>query len=689
MFGRQGKHVMRWGLVPIAIICCITVWVSNGLAGQDKDYEVYELGQVTVSAEKTQAKQVAVFTEVTAEDIKATNSRTVAEALSYAPGILVSSGRKNEPSINLRGFGQYQVQVLIDGVPYYEAKYQKLDLNQIPTDNIAKIEIIKGGASVLYGANALGGVINIITKKATTKPVTSLTLEGGNRNTQRLSFTNGMKKGIFSYWFNYTYRHTDGWELSDDYIPRAASTVYRPGSAGKDLPQTYTEDGGLRDNTDSKDHNVWFKFGMERSKDSQYFVNLHYLNKEKGVSPSTYENRVVGIGSDAPFSLFAHIPLYEDWGIDLDGKQKIFDPLTLKMKLFYHNHVDEYNSYLDAEHRIFLATSRYKDYVAGGSLLADYKAATWGSVRMSFHYKKDSHKQRDTAALPFEESVAWTGSVGLENEITAVKNLSLVIGAGYDWFDIDTTPPGEATTSDGTFNPMIGMNYTIAGSTNIFGSVAKKTRFPNLNELYSGNTGNDSLKAEKSINYTLGTSHVFGTLARAEASIFYHDISDRISRDNPINPLSQYQNYASTEMYGFEISGEVYPMEDLTLRAGYLYNRAEDKSPDRLTDDVTNAPKHKLNLGIQYRIPVIKTLIDLNGTYVSSLYSQLPTPSSPAQAIQETGDYFLVDAKVTQPFLKYFEIYGTVKNIFDKNYEPEYGWPGAGRMFLVGLTAKY
>jgi iron complex outermembrane receptor protein len=683
-FKAAQKRVMRWGILLLAIVLCLAGWVDNGLAAKDMDYEVYELGQVTVSADKTQTKQVAVVTEVTAEDIKATNSRTVAEALSYAPGILVSAGRKNEPSVNLQGFQQYQVQVLIDGVPYYEAKYQKLDLSQIPTDNIAKIEIIKGGASVLYGANALGGVINIVTKKATTKPFTSLTLELGNRDTERLSFSNGTKQGIFSYWFNYTYRHTNGWELSDDYIPRAASITYRPGSFQGSSPSTYTEDGGLRDNTDSKDHDVWLKFGMEPNKDSAYFVNLHYLGKEKGVSPSTSDNRVM-----STFSQFAQIPIYEDWGIDLDGKQKISDPLTLKMKLFYHNHMDEYDSYKEAQHSTFLATSRYKDYVVGGSLVADYKAADWDSVRTSFHYKKDSHKERSTNSLPFDESIAWTGSVGLENEFTAVKNLSVVMGVSYDWFHVDTAPTGEGTTNDGTFNPMIGLNYAVTGSTNIFGSVAQKTRFPNLNELYSGTGGNDALTSEKSINYTLGASHAFGTLARAEASLFYHDISDRISRDNPINPLSQYQNYASTEMYGFEVTGEVYPIEDLTLRAGYTYNYAQDKSPDRVTDEVTNAPKHKFNLGAQYRLPAVKTLIDLNGTYVSSLYSQLPTPSSPTQATQETGDYFLVDGKVTQPFMKYFEIYGAVKNIFDKNYEPEYGWPGAGRMFWVGLTAKY
>ena len=65
-------------------------------------------------------------------------------------------------------------------MPYYETNYGKLDLAQIPTDNIARIEITKGVASVLSGANALGGTINIISKTASATPYTQLLAEGGD-----------------------------------------------------------------------------------------------------------------------------------------------------------------------------------------------------------------------------------------------------------------------------------------------------------------------------------------------------------------------------------------------------------------------------------------------------------------------------------------------------------------------------
>ena len=148
------------------------------------DFEAFDLGEIYVTAEKYPAsREVTVTTEITAEDIKTTNSKTVAEALSYVPGIRVSTGYKNEPDIQIQGFSQNRNLILIDGVPYYETNYGKLDLNQIPVDNIAKIEITKGGASVLYGPNALGGVVNIITKKATEKPHADALFEIGENAT--------------------------------------------------------------------------------------------------------------------------------------------------------------------------------------------------------------------------------------------------------------------------------------------------------------------------------------------------------------------------------------------------------------------------------------------------------------------------------------------------------------------------
>ena len=110
--------------------------------------------------------------------------------------------------------------MLIDGVPFYETYYGKLDLKQIPTDIIAKIEVTKGAASVLYGANAEAGVINIITRQAAGRPTVSARVDMADGGALRASVSHGMRKGKFNYWINYVRQEADAVRLSDNFTKR-------------------------------------------------------------------------------------------------------------------------------------------------------------------------------------------------------------------------------------------------------------------------------------------------------------------------------------------------------------------------------------------------------------------------------------------------------------------------------------
>ena len=674
-------------------------WAADPATKPVKEFEVYSLGEVVVSAEKAKVKEVAVVNEITAEDIKATNSKTLAEALFYAPGVRVTTGSKNEANVSIHGFAQKQLLVLIDGVPYYETKYGRLDLNQIPTENIAKIEITKGAASVLYGSNALGGVINVITKKPSEKLYAAASLEASGNDTYRASATNGMKVGIFNYWLNYTWAKSGGYKLSDDYEPMLTTIQKQPGGKTSEVIQGK----GERINSAYESHNVWAKFGIEPQKGSEYYVNIHYLDRDKAWSPST--DTVRYFNSRPYFTNFAKIPDYTDWGVDLDAKQKVHDKVTLKAKLFYHNHNDSLDSYTNQTYSTQLAHSSYKDYLAGGAFFADFQPVKWDILRFAVHYKKDNHEERDDAYLPFAQSASYTGSVGLENEFNLVDNLSVVTGVSYDWFKVaksekaDTVKGGAnagdfisfspfPTNRNEALNPMLGITYTFFEKTKIFGSVAHKSRFPKLEELYSGKGGNPNLETEKSWNYTLGVSRPLSRYAKAGLSAFYYDVSDMISKDG-IGWIGTNYNVGKVQLYGFEVNAEAYPLDGLTLRVDYTYEEARNRSDGRVTDDVTYVPRHKVYAGIQYALPVVRTRLDFSMTHVASLYSQLPTPASPANPELKASDYTIFDAKMTQPIWKYFEAYVACKNIFDKNYEPEVGYPAPGRSFWVGLSAKF
>jgi len=696
------------------IICIIFLLSSAGWAADkgQEGFEAFSLGEIYVKGEKTPVtEETAITTVITAEDIKATNSRTVAEALSFAPGLSVTTGRKNEPNVAIHGFfSQDRILVLIDGVPYYETYNGKLDLNQFTTDNVAKIEVIKGAASVLYGANALGGVINIVTKKAAAgKPFFEVNLEGGQVDYYKESFSHGMKKGIFSYWLNYEHRQSRGWRMSDSYKPGQANITTQKYDAKKKKNVTtnstaVTEDGGTREQSDYKSDSIWAKFGIEPAAGSEYFVNFHYIKKEKGIPPSTtgYPSAIQVFPDKPAFSNFFRYPEYNDWGIDLSGQQKVTERLSFKAKLFYQNHTDELTSYSDQTYINEMATSSYEDYLIGGYLVGEYKLCDWNTARGSFNYRGDSHKQRDDVYLPFASFFSYTGSVGIEDEMRFSNNFSTVIGASYDWFDV-TQAQQNNTDKSGNFtgqdemakpesqhgvNPMIGADYKFADSTKLFASAAKKTRFPTLSNLFSSSKrgGNKDLKAESAINYTAGVSRSFSKYAFGEVAFFYHDISDYIMRPSQNDVL---QNFGKIRIYGVEVSSEFYPLEALILKLGYTYNNASDQSSNRVTDQVAYVPENTLNVGVQYTIPYIKTRVDLNGLAMANMCTQVPTPSSPTQQEVYTAGYFVLNGRLTQKIMNNIEVYVAANNLFDTGYDSEPGYPALGRNIYGGITFKF
>ncbi|MFH1034374.1 MAG: TonB-dependent receptor [Pseudomonadota bacterium] len=672
----------------------VPAWAAD--TAPAKDYQVYDLGEVVVSGDKPAVRQITTTNEVTAEDIADTHSLTVPEALSYVPGVSVTSGRKNEPDIRIRGFEQFESLIMIDGVPYYETNYGKLNLNQLPANMISRIDVVKGAPSVLYGPNAMAGAINIITKKPANRPTLSATAEMGDYGAYHLNASHGNSVGKFHYWLDANRRESEGWRLSDDYTPKNGSVVNKPGKTVTSV----LEDGGQRNNSLNRQTSLWTKMGVELDQDNEYYLSSYFVDSTWGFPPSTVSENV--FSSRPAFSGFARMDKYQDWGLDLSGKQKVSESVTLRGKVFYHDHLDDYASYSDQTYSNKIAVSRFKDYFAGAAGFADWKICSVDTLRFALHYRGDSHQERADEYLPFTEAFSYTGSAAAENEWRPSKALSLVAGVSYDWFDVTksqkniTDKSGNLVRTDDLanpdvkdgINPMAGATYTLSDQTRFFGSVARKVRFPTLQQLYSSNTGNIKLDPQYSINYTLGVGRPFGPKVYAEAAVFYHDIQDRISRDGP-GPTALYLNYASVKMYGFEASGEVKPLKDLTLRLGYTYLQARDDSDGRVTDDVINAPEHKVDLAVKYVVPQVKTRIHVQGLFLADQFDQLPTPSRPTQATYKTSGYFLANMKVTQPLWEHLDAFVALNNIFDKDYESEYGYPAPGRSFWLGLTTHF
>lgn len=686
----------------LMLVCVGLILIPGwGMAQVEAEPE-FSLGEVVVTGKRPGVEDIAISTEMSSREIQATGSKTLAQALRFAPGITVTRGAKNEPEISIHGFGTEKALFMIDGVPYYETYYGKLNLDQIPTEIISKIEITKNAPSVLYGANTQIAVVNVVTKQGTQDPSFNFTQEVGENDTYRTVLSHGNQLGNVNYWLSYSRRETDGWRMSDDFDPVLAQPA-RP-FMGDPL---VTENGGFRNNADLKQDSLWGRIGVTPSQNSEYFLSAYMVQAEKGMPFNTDEYRVFTTrGDDAGFSNLARFRNYDDWGLDFSGKQKVLPWLTLRGKLFYHDHSDDYVSYADPELEEQIARSTYEDSYYGGSAYADLEVLDWHTGHFAVHYKKDTHEDRAGSNLPFNEFESYTGSVATEHEFFADWGLTAVIGASYDWFEVteaeetvfddDDLYAGqndlEDADPDGEFNPMAGLSWELPDTTRIYSSVAKKTRFPTLGQLYSGRSGNPNLTSEQSINYTLGAQRSFANLVHLRVEGFHHDISDWISRDyyeDDYTGEDIYINVEDVEMYGLELGIELTPMQDVSLRLDYTYNDAENTSSKAVTDKVAGVPENKFVLTFSALIPKIETQIDLQGIYVDEIYEDLPTTADPNRQVTHADSHFTVDGRLSKDIGKNFSAYVECENLLDKDYESEIGFPGRGRNAVVGLKASF
>lgn len=659
-----------------------------------KNYSPYYLGEVVATGRGDEGNAGAITSRISERQMEAGNSRTIPEALRYTPGVNVYGGRKNQPDVSIHGFDQAQILILIDGVPYYETNYGKLNLSQLLTTSAAEIQVVRGSPSVLYGANALGGVINIISKQAEGKPYFSITGETGEKDYYLFSASHGMRKGIFNYWIDYTHLEREAWKLSHDFDPVIGETIYKPGGKVEQI----LEDGGFRDNSRLRTDNLRAKIGVQPDAGSEYFLNFHLIKSSWGVPASIHSNAV--FPNDPAFSQYAKIKAYDDWGVDFGGRQEISEELSMRLNLFYHQHQDTYSSYYEPELETLLSDSSYKDHLEGGAFFTDYTPAEWQAFRLAVHYRGDNHKQKDDTYLPYATSRSTLGSVALESETQLPADLALTLGCGYSFFDV-TSAKMVTTDKSGNYldtvgldtpsvqdsvTPMAGLVWRPGEDTSLFASLGLTSRFPTLRQLYSSKSGNLELDPEESVNFTAGLRQLLGSRARGEIAFFNHYVNNWISQENRD---FQYQNWGTIIMTGLEAGVEIDPLEGLTLNANYTLNYARDNSSDRVTSDVIRIPLSKVDLGLTYAFPCILTRLNLNATYVSPVYRQLPSPANPDLSKERGDDYFLLGGRITQPVTEYGEIYLAMENILDLDYEPDYGFPAPGRTFWVGARATY
>lgn len=640
--------------------------------------QVFDLGDVLIMDKGDEINSITTTEVVSLEDIEMRGAQTAADALEMIPGIDVMTTGKNQANIRLRGFDQKQVRVLIDGVPAHEAYDGSLALDMIPADAIAKIKIIKGASSVLYGPNTLGGVINIITKKGGEKPYTSLVTSFGPNNTQNYIANHGGSNGNWNYWITASHRKTDGWELSDDFNPNNRTTG---------IGSPYNEDGGKRDLSYFKKNTFNSKIGYEYDANSKAYLSFDYHQNEKGVP--TFNNR------------YWAFPDWDQWQLSLTGEHDFTDILSMKARVYYVDHDDRIEDVggWDARHTTpvrskFFERSEYEDYTYGGEVQAYLNFGDISLVKMGINYMKDNHQERDfydsstsdvaarrasAGYQPRKEFEADIYSFGIEDEIKLSKQWTVNAGISYDVSDPVKNHFNYVRDQLSTWNPQGGVSFDVTEDFNLYASVGKKTRFPQLKELYSIIAGgNANLKHEETIAYEFGAKKQFNKIFDLSVAAFYNDIENRIDRQG-----SAYINKFETEIKGIETSLNIKTPWNLEATLGYVMISSEEKATSASTStDAANVPSRKATLDLRYAFnfgltagfQVIYTSDQLDSYGVS--YNDFTICNARLNQAIPLSDKFTTDL-----FLEF-------SNVFDENYEEGWG-PTPGRSFLAGMKFSF
>jgi len=680
--------------------------------GGAEEEQVFKLGEIIVSAEREEKENPTTISEVTAEDIERHGASNLGEALNLVPGVYFHQGRaKNEFYATVRGFEQEKVLILLDGVPIYVPYEGLVNLIDIPVQNIARIKVIKGVSSPLYGPNNMGGVINIITKKGGPKPSTSLSYQGSDYKTHHLQLSHGWKKGDFSYFIGGSHRESDGFNLAktfrlpQDVIDSMASSPANPTS----LPNTpIAPDKGRRDNSDYDRNALTFTGNWDLQTDHALGLSFEYYKNEYGVPPvAVYREHKKG------FFYFPRYWRFNDWErytTNVIEESRISESWRIKFRLFYDAYENTLDTYDDdtytTQNRVGPPSGKslFDDYNTGFNLYAFWSGLSRQDVRLGLSFKRDVHREKFNAS-PTDELASHTYSIGLEDKIQITPDLSSTLGASYDTFDKQKrhqadSPQGEVGDDISSFNPQIGVNYEFSPSVNLYASVGRKICFPTMRNLYAtgvvGPEGNPDLKGEKSDNYELGGAWSFSEKISLDGALFYSDIKDLINFDNQIGRFEQYER---ANISGFEFGLSSQLASHLHGRVGYTFMETKNHSTVTITnethdplvykpDELPYRPEHKVDFDLS-QTSDFGMKIDLNGSFISgqTYYDHADISNNKVLVAykEQLDSFFLLNVKVSQEVTQNAQIYLAVDNLLNEDYQELFLVPGQGITVWAGI----
>jgi vitamin B12 transporter len=625
-----------------------------------------QLDEVVVTATKFPVKQALtgkVLDVITREQLDKSGGKQLTEILNTQAGVVVTGATQTLGSIQnvyLEGADAGKTLILIDGIPAYDPSGTStaFDLNLINTDEVERIEILKGSQSTLYGSDAVAGVINIITKKGNGKPFNaSANLSAGSYGTWKTSAGLDGKIGGTGYNVQYTHLRSDG--VSSAYDTTGKGNFDHDGFTENivlaNITQRVSRDFGLRANFQYSLYNNDIDGGT-------YTDDKAYTSKSK--------NTQAGIGGDYAIGIAA---LHFNYNYNTVTRNYLDDSSTLISQggSFYQaqytgkSHFAElYANAAVSPHLDVLAGLDYRRQLIEESDFGIYQDYSNPALEDSYtdQLSSDSTKVRQFGAY---------ASLLLKN----IGGFNLDLGGRYNSF----------SRYGNVFTYSVNPSYVINSRLKLFADLSSGFSAPTLYQLYSPyRNPNGDLNPERTVSTQGGAQYsVSGFSARA--FYFNRHTKDNIVFYTDANFNSYYINLNKQDDHGLEVEAS-YRTGPWSVRGNYTYTTGHVTSPvggkDTTYNNLYQRPKNLVNGSIGFQATkalYLSIALQTVGKRIADIYSG-------ARGMADGFAYYTLNGYVEYKLWNRLKLFADFKNITDQRYFEIPGFTSLGFNFMAGIS---
>lgn len=597
------------------------------------------LAPVVVTATRVETPQEQVTTSVTViteKEIQEKKAETVLEVLRNVPGLdVVQSGsRGTTTSVFIRGSESDQVLVLIDGVEVNLTTTGGFNFAHLTTENIERVEILRGAGGTLYGSQAIGGVVHIITKAGKGKPEVSFSTESGNGHTHRqlLALRGGTEK--IGYSLSASRLESSGFQRTND--------DYRNVATSSRVDLRFTENALLRG---------IFHF---RKTDLGNFNNNNFRAHGAG-DPNARLNDT-------------------EYLFKFDWEQKVLPTWDYRLSTSQYKLHEKFSDDPDA-----FETPRDRDRfhptIVTTELQTNYRWQDWSTTTFGIEYKKRQattkrtrNGSRRSGVRKDQRNLAYY----LQEQMRFFNDRLFLIGGirldDHQAFGTEWSPAASAAYLIRETGTKLKLGY------------AQGFKVPSLNELF-GAGGNPNLGPEISWELNGGIEQRLLERFLVGVTYFHREVEDLIQFPAP---NFEARNVGKVRVDGIELFGDVNLGYGVSLRTGYTFLE-NDTSSGRLV----RRPRHRGSMIFNYGQE--RFHMNLNANIVGKR-DDFGVVSG--DDIKEAG-YMKVDLASSYslpwkvPGVKGLSLFGKIENLFNKKYEEADGFLARPINFLIGIRGVF